>query len=561
MAIAAPLTDIGSSWMRVAAWGLVAMSCIIPGASILVVPFMCFHCGWRKRHLLNPMKEHCEQERMISGDWTSRILECWMWVILFFNVYSASVFVIQSWETFNKGASLRSIVAQMQINQISDILSKGSIMLWRILSIHIIEVSAQVHWHKCEALRRCSEAGENLSEMVELVESFEEAFIDSWKLDHEEHVLDCFRKVSRPVVRCWSIETVVTWISTIGMFSGMLLLKLRLLWADPETQVSRAIVWVDFEIYQQAKSLASPIEGVSWLDLFVIVITATISSWSWRNTISGIFSSTKGMKDNQVQLLLFSLISSGSIELLSAKERKALESTNLKDSPVKDKYIDLKKGSLKSRITQSTEKPNVFDDLLLQKVTCVADIEKWWAVRRYIQIDFKDESAIVDACGAIVFLLLLGLLFSGVVDWSLHTDAFSPGFLLILMLSLVLIFVMFRVFEECIGINNILDRDTLLLTETMLTAVHIKSKIERPKVIAAPQAIALRLSAYDDKQKLLGITVSANLRNGWIASLIVTAFSWGSRFMTPVLSQLDVDNLQQLILNSTEFVRRGRSGE
>ncbi|CAK9020352.1 Uncharacterized protein SCF082_LOCUS14881 [Durusdinium trenchii] len=491
-----------------------------------------------------------------------------MWTILFLNVYGDILFVFRSWEVFKEGTSLRSIVAQMQINQISDILSLGSILLWRVLSIHIIEVSAQVHWHKCEALRKCSRNG-----VDKIVDDFSKTFGDSWHLD-DEHVPDCFSKVSRAR---WSVpcgfDKVLIRASTFVMFGGMLLLQVRLLRSlksleSLETRVflSGGVSWTDLWAFEEAReSFSGPIDGVSWPDLVVVVAAAIPASMSWNNAISGIFSSTLGMKRNRVQLLLFSCISSGSVEYLNASERETLDSSELKaDSDLKLKYLHIR-GSLKEaeRVSgrngsQEVPETNLFDALVLEKVKSVEDVEAWWAVRRYIQIDFKDESAIMDACGAIVFLLLLGLLFTGIVEWSLHSDPFSPGFLLILMLSSVLTFAMFRVFEVCIGINNVLDRDTLFLTEAMLKAVHLRKHWDRTKVIAALQAIERRLSVYDDKQKLLGITVSANLRNGWIASLVVTFFSWGSRFMTPVLSHLDVDNLQQLILNKTNFVRKGK---
>ena len=567
--IAAPLADIGSSWMRVAWLGLVAMSCIIPGASIIVVPFMFVSCGWQKWHLLH----------YVRGN--ALFQEFWMWTILFLNVYNDIFFVIRSWETFREGTSLRSIVGQMQVNQISDILSVGSIVLWRILSIHIIEVSAQVHWHKCEELRKCSKTG-----VDQIVRSFANIFPDSWQLDQ---VLDSFSKVSQArwsvTQSGWSFEKVLIRASTFLMFAGMLLLQVRLLrslnsfesqeFETPlgESRVSHpGVSWSELWSFEAAKDFVSgPMEGVSWWDLFVKVITALQASLSWNNTISGIFSSTMGMKRNQVQLLVFSCISSGSVEYLNATERQALEDSKLKaDERLKRKYLHFQGSFIKpvirrsgqtdgepkeKPVAQKTQKIDDFDRLVLANVKSVEDVEAWWAVRRYIQIDFKDESAIMDACGAIVFLLLLGLLFTGIVEWSLHSDPFSPGFLLILMLSSVLTFAMFRVFEVCIGINNVLARDTLFLTEAMLKVVHLP---DHTKVIAALQAIERRLSVYDDKQKLLGITVSANLRNGWIASLVVTFFSWGSRFMTPVLSHIDVDNLQHLILNKTNLVRRAK---
>ena len=105
---------------------------------------------------------------------------------------------------------------------------------------------------------------------------------------------------------------------------------------------------------------------------------------------------------------------------------------------------------------------------------------------------------------------------------------------------------MYRVFEVCIEINSLLDRDMLLLTDAMLEAA-CRPDNEWQKILAALQVIERKLSFYDGKQKLLGLTVTANLRNGWIASLVVAFLSWGSRFMMPLMSHLDVDRIQELL--------------
>eukprot|EP00913_Durusdinium_trenchii_P027578 g25867.t1 len=88
--IAAPLADIGSSWMRVAWLGLVAMSCIVPGASIFVIPFMFVYCCLWKRHLLGVGPRSLKFLPMFQ--------EFGMWTILFLNVYGDILFVFRSWE-------------------------------------------------------------------------------------------------------------------------------------------------------------------------------------------------------------------------------------------------------------------------------------------------------------------------------------------------------------------------------------------------------------------------------------------------------------------------------
>ena len=289
--------------------------------------------------------------------------------------------------------------------------------------------------------------------------------------------------------------------SAMVMFLGMFYLRLRV---DRGSASAK-----DLQIaMQRAMSfgLVSPVDSwntPSWMNIVGTAAISFTSSLSWFRAMSGMFASTCRIRQNRDQLLLFSYLSSSSVEYLSASERSSLLKLF---EPVADEQEDL-----------------LFAPLVLKAVRTVEEVKAWWALRRYIQIDFQDESAIMDACGCIVFLLILGFLFCGVVEWSLHGEIFSPAFLLICTLSAVLTMAILRVFEVCIEINSILDRDSLLLTDAMLEAASL-SDDQRPKVMAALQAIERRL------------TVTANLRNGWLVSLLVAFFSWGSRYMAPALS-------------------------
>ena len=524
---ATALLDISSSWMSVAWQGMIALLCIIPGASAFVVPFLFWKCGWTKKHL---WPNNC----------LPRFVEAEKWFMLLLSSCIVDpLFVFSCWEASKEGVNLRAIVEQIQLRQISDILTLGSMLLWRILSIHIIQVSVQVHWHKCHAQRNLFRDPE--SDQKAILEAFVLKFADYWKISDPPTnfgIVDKWEAVR-------GFDRVIIVSSSVVMFLGMFLLQLRV---NPRAEAAERLQTT----MQRDTSLGLStglLQGESWLRLVTVGVVSIQSSLSWFLTVARIFSSALKMQKNRKQLLIFSYMSSQSIEYLSASDRTVLKEV-LDEASMKlvdeDMHLDFNRSH--NGVECNGNKSDVFAKLNLGNVKNVKDIETWWALRRYIQIDFKDESAIMDACGVIVFLLILAFLFSGVVEWSLRGDPLSLGFLLICALCFTLTFAMFRAFEACIEINNVLDRDALLLSDALLDVA--RQNETSPEVFIALQAVERRLSKYDDKQRLLGLTVTANLRNGWVASLAVAFFSWGSRFMAPVLSQLDIDQLQQTLLQA-----------
>ena len=47
------------------------------------------------------------------------------------------------------------------------------------------------------------------------------------------------------------------------------------------------------------------------------------------------------------------------------------------------------------------------------------------------------------------------------------------------------------------------------------------------------------------------IHLKANLRNGWVMSILIAMLSWAGRFLQPALTKLHVEILQELLLNAT----------
>ena len=500
------------------------MLMIVPGAGILTIPYLFWSCSVRKWHLVGGNWLHCSGSLQCLSEFLAEM--CFLFYLTLALMWELLIVHATVSRMSSEGISFRRVAEILQIQASSTTSEVGLVFLLRILSIHIVGVSAQVQWHKCQALKTLNMSSGN---SAAIVKSFAEKFGGSWRLGCRHIPSSVWNVRHQGAPSCF--ERVLFPFSAPVLIAG------------------RALRQIRFGRAEQDDSFFAVL-------LLTTILVAILQSLCWATVLFRICSSAMGVKRNQVQLLLFSCISLDSIQYLSATERELLDEMGQLEEDFRQKYLrikgDLGKAQRCSHRAASPTHTNwEFDSLVLENMRQVEDVETWWAVRRFVQIDCKDESAIMDACGSVVLFLLQGFLVSGIADLSLHNDPSSPFFLTSLVLSLVVIFVMLRVFEVCIGINNILDRDTFFLTEAMLKAVHIPDPVERTRVISALQAIERRLSVYDDKQRLVGIEATANLRNGWIASLFVTLFSYGSRFVTPVLSQLDMDFLEQLLRNQS----------
>ncbi|CAJ1387153.1 unnamed protein product [Effrenium voratum] len=76
----------------------------------------------------------------------------------------------------------------------------------------------------------------------------------------------------------------------------------------------------------------------------------------------------------------------------------------------------------------------------------------------------------------------------------------------------------------CIDINELLDRDAEVLTEASAEALLLRRE-NAAEVAALLHSIERRIAMFDDKQQILGFTMTASFRNGWVASLVLAALS------------------------------------
>ena len=136
-------------------------------------------------------------------------------------------------------------VAQVQLQQLRALTLLGSVLLWRILAVHIIEMRAHVKKHKQNLEKSFetpevdagSECGNSKTKNPKaLLDRLQDRFKAYW-VDHTEHraVPTNFREVWWNVGRWGSLDNVLVTLSALAMGAGMIYLHLRL---DPSELAS-----------------------------------------------------------------------------------------------------------------------------------------------------------------------------------------------------------------------------------------------------------------------------------------------------------------------------------
>ena len=99
------------------------------------------------------------------------------------------------------------------------------------------------------------------------------------------------------------------------------------------------------------------------------------------------------------------------------------------------------------------------------------DIHTWWRVRRFLQLDFVDESAGMNVAATATALLLCSITIAGLLDWLVHDTGFTAGLAGTIILTTALTIAMFNILDACIAINQMLQRDARILTDARIDAL------------------------------------------------------------------------------------------
>ncbi|CAE7942129.1 unnamed protein product [Symbiodinium sp. KB8] len=502
-----PIPDIHDKWQKVASDAFMAMWCTIPGASVLATGYMVRHYLIRRWRLIFP------KEQTLGKRFRSVMLwEALAWIILISITVEDAIFVLmndasltyQNYHSNSKDLAeeARADFAFAPIYIVNNICLLGAFLLLRVLVIQSVEVAADVHIHKVAArqepkLNNFKHHGMG-KRAYELLQRLQDAFPD------------CYQREDPPVTihdvtRNW--ETTETDLRAMTWSSSILLFVL--------------LTWQQLSVFYGTKVLWEWPQAPEWTNkqrifLLAVFLRTCFAATSWFHLIRGILCTTACMKGNAYQLLVFTTLTNYSkVDTWSKKDRSSLKS------------ILYSNHNALGGLPSDEDLQRCLDEALgtdRLDLMCLEDIKAWWDLRRYIQIDFMDESAMMDYCGVLTIILLICFGLAGVMDWIAHADPCSPGLLLILVFAACLSMIMLDVIQVCIDINQILERDSLVLVDAAADAI-LSKRPDAVEVATLLRAVERKVDMFDDRQQVLGVPMTANYRNGWILSILFAALS------------------------------------
>ncbi|CAE7873716.1 unnamed protein product [Symbiodinium microadriaticum] len=272
---------------------------------------------------------------------------------------------------------------------------------------------------------------------------------------------------------------------------------------------------------------------LGWIDLPLWEVVrhfcvGGICGQQWYKFMSGILRTTQSFRQNASRLLVFlAKTKQANKESWSARERWRLASLNKEN----EEYLAqvLADGG---------------SDVGTLDLTKLEDVHTWWRVRGFLQLDFVDESAGMDVAATTTALLLWSITIAGLLDWFVHDTHFTAGFVGTIILTIALTITMLNILDACIAINQMLLRDARILTDARID-VLLSDSPEQSKVNSLLEALQVKVEAFDErKQRLFGITITANLRNSWVATLCATGLTTAWQMFRPKVKDLTIDRIQ-----------------
>ena len=440
-----PIIDIDANWQRVSLDAVMATICSMPALGLIATPYFLYWYSYRPRLLL------------LHGP-LDVLNEVLLWLFLLWIGYS-SISDGSNYYDLLKSGYPQVAFESLQVNVIFDACATGAVLLWRILQVHAIEVSGHVRRHKREAR--------------ELLEENESARRILGTLQGKSPYNRFFRKgqsacpaerMSKPREKnCTVVEQIVIILSTLSMMLGMTFFKLQI-----DGRVSEAL----------GDPLAPMVLGA--------VLTVIMSTKCWYSFIAGVLNTSRSFSDNTNQMLLFTALTkkhhhAPSAHMWSMANLRSLTEILAPQPPQgcysacgvvecsHDVTDELSTSAVEPERPVSREKPrerireslradglslDLLDHTDVQAVWVpflspanrlfspgffslfevhdpwvyvILGVKKWspqawWELRRYIQVDFVDESAIMDSCVAMTAILLASLGVGGVLDWLLAAN-------------------------------------------------------------------------------------------------------------------------------------------
>ena len=475
---APPVGDIEGTWFAVLRDGLLALCCDVPILGFVPLVYMFVRYSLGSTHLL------FDSFRQGPAFWNQlcarAFFEATVWTVLFFRCISTVITYLRRYERLTRAEAtgdseaervMKQILHEVEVGVLVGACVLGATLLWRVLSIHKLRVQAQAFRHK--------ELAEERLEQNKADAKRAKSILDSLKRCYPEYFPSSPAPRSIPRVHLPNMEPrdrLIAVLSTFVLAGGLLVLQMRFEWVEAKPE------WVP--IYLGARREIRSLTGVKLArEAFVLVLIAIPTYQAclyWFKLIAGILRISHDFRAHGKQLMLFTFLTSESkeVEMWGTDSRKVLEEMR--------EYMNQKASANAAAAAAQDapgDKPDMQDILygtLGEKnldFSSRVDIMAWFHLRRWVQVDFLDDSASMECAGTVVVLLLTNLAFAGFMEWiqsdrQVAEAIQGPGTWLILSLCLVLLFLLYDVLEACVGINSLLERDSRLLLDAEIQQLN-----------------------------------------------------------------------------------------
>lgn len=548
-----PMVDIRGKWQEVTVDVIIAMCCLLPGIGFLFgCRLLCKYGPYGSSWLQG---KSCKELMGLA----------YLWLNVVFGPLLTAHSIWRETQAFSKGAvDLRTLVGTWQINLLLDAIWIGSSLAWLILESQRNQIEQSV----CEHKKRNKEILEENARAKQLLYKLQGSFPEQFNQETHRKA-GSVELCSRSGCVLWASAAVIPFLMFAVFLMGHFVMTPKVHCA---TRIGR-----EEELNQQECEEAHLTE-LHFGPLGTFVVPSGLAVWIaiglqiylttlyWKKLMKGVLITTSvHMRMNHRELLLFTALTQSSKGLNSVwSERnwttlqEIVKGSCRRNSrgPEEDEWKQqLLQKIQDDQIEEKTivldsegEKRNYESVLDLGKAE---DIEAWWLLRQYIQIDFMDELAGAECCGVIIMMLVFTFFFVAVMDW-LQNHQISCALVLVFELTCALLFAMFELFQACVDINTLWERDN---HHTLLDASVASARRDDHKVTRLLESLRNKVAHSDARQELFGVQVTANLRNAWILSLVTLFLSsmWevGKRFMEEADLEKIEDHIRGVIVNFT----------
>lgn len=522
-----PIRDIRERWQTVALDAFIAILCAFPGLGIFALMYMWKEYSWKKYHILE------KNRRILFVTVPGRLLEGVIWAQLLLDNISSAITYSRVYNLVRKEEELfDASVEILQVESISNTVLLGSVLFVRILLVHAVEVSAHISYHKKEVKKKMESDSKQNHRSKQLLRVLETRFKNLYRPMRETkvvHVDDIILKLESG----WA--NVLVHGSTVFVALGYACLQINSWTAVAETSGTNGKVSIGGMVN---------VPKISVVQLLSSFVSCYFTVNNWHRLMKCLCSMTQRIENNTKQLLLFTTLTvQTSGELWSSENRHTLDQILQMDAGGKSV------GSTQDKLDTScmSKLEGLWDhpiDLLE-----LGDIQTWWHLRNYTQVDFEDESAMMNFSSALTFMLLVCFALSGYTDWMIHNSPFSPGLLLACFLVTILALVLFDVLKACININSLLERDVQILVDAATEAAALPDEKKAVQVSVLLRAMERKVESFDNKQEMFGFPITANMRNGWFVSIFVTGVTAAWEIAKPILGAMQLEDVEDFVLH------------